>query len=146
MAVGEGQEHLPLVRVQLGAVALQEAPELACADVARVPRVKLREKHTQKWGQRGSVRTAPGTPSPSPLTAPVPSPLPTGPGGTWDVPKAPRGTIQLGQTTTYNPREPWRPLRWPNPTVSCTKKETGSERRLSALTPDPGQGGSRVES
>lgn len=45
MAVGESQEHLPFVRVQLGAVALQEAAELARADVARVPRVKLREKH-----------------------------------------------------------------------------------------------------
>lgn len=46
MAVSESQEHLPFVWVQLGAVALQQAPELACADVACVPRVKLKEKQT----------------------------------------------------------------------------------------------------
>lgn len=45
MAVSKRQEHLPFVRVQLGAVVFQEAPELACADVACVPRVKLKEKH-----------------------------------------------------------------------------------------------------
>lgn len=45
MAVSESQEHLLFVRVQLGAVALQETAELAGADVARVPRIKLREKH-----------------------------------------------------------------------------------------------------
>lgn len=43
-AVSQCQEHLPLVRVHVRAVALQEAPELACADVACVPRVKLQEK------------------------------------------------------------------------------------------------------
>lgn len=46
VAVGKGQEYLPFVRVQLGAVALQKTPELACADIACVPRVKLREKQT----------------------------------------------------------------------------------------------------
>lgn len=55
MAVGESQEYLPLVWVQLGTVAVQEAPELACTDEACVPRVTLRERYTQQQGQRGSV-------------------------------------------------------------------------------------------
>lgn len=41
MAVCESQEHLLFVWVQLRAVALQEAPELSCADVAGASRVKL---------------------------------------------------------------------------------------------------------
>ena len=44
MAVCESQEHLLFVWVQLRAVALQEAPELSCADVAGASRVKLRVK------------------------------------------------------------------------------------------------------
>jgi hypothetical protein len=80
MAVGESQEHLLFARVQLGAVALQEAPEFVCADVARVPRVKLREK-----------QRAVGSAGHHPLSALMQNPC-----SAPDLPSAHRGQVVSG--------------------------------------------------
>jgi hypothetical protein len=119
MAVGESQEHLLFARVQLGAVALQEAPEFVCADVARVPRVKLREK-----------QRAVGSAGHHPLSALMQNPC-----SAPALPSAHRGQVVSG----IFPRHLFR-ITQPNHVEK--RKGTGAERLkhlFYTLIPDGGQ-------
>lgn len=134
VTVSESQEHVPFVRVQRGAVALQEAAELACADVACVPWVKLKEKHRQAGGQRGS---APHSALPQVphhhrhWPAPVPSPLPTEAqaASIRDASKAPMGNIQIGDGQPLTILEGPGDLHPLLPSGAwCVDKETEAQR------------------
>lgn len=62
VTVRQSQEHLLFVWVQFRAVALQEAPEFSCADVAGAPRVKLRAKHREQSQRNTTPPSAHGGP------------------------------------------------------------------------------------